>query len=70
VLQEYGHEEAARLLGCARMTVHRRLVEALDELGGILLDVGLLTRLCSEDKEPCQAGKEAELLLNDCEEEE
>jgi RNA polymerase sigma factor (sigma-70 family) len=69
VLQEYGHEEAARLLGCTRMTVHRRLVEALDELSEILLDVGLLARLCSNDgeNESCQADKEVDLLLSDCE---
>jgi len=45
VLQEYSHEEAAHLLGCARMTLHRTLLDALDTLGSILLRVGLLERL-------------------------
>ena len=45
VLQEYGQEEAARLLGCARMTVHRVLLEALDRLSDILVSVGLLELL-------------------------
>jgi hypothetical protein len=42
VLQEYGHDEASRLLGCTRMTVHRKLLEALDLLSDILLTAGLL----------------------------
>jgi RNA polymerase sigma factor (sigma-70 family) len=42
VLQEYDHWETARLLGCTRMTVHRRLLEALDQLSEILREVGLL----------------------------
>ena len=32
VLQEYKQEDAARLLGCTRMTVHRKLLESLDRL--------------------------------------
>ena len=42
VLQEYDHDAAARLLGCTRMTVHRRLLEALDMLSDILVAVDLL----------------------------
>jgi hypothetical protein len=67
VLQEYGQEDAARLLGCTRMTVHRRLLEALDGLSGILLEVGLLARVCTDDEESCQAGKDANTLVSDCE---
>jgi hypothetical protein len=67
VLQEYGHEEAARLLGCTRMTVHRRLIEALDGLSEILLEVGLLARAYSEDEEDCQARKDTNTFVSDCE---
>jgi predicted DNA-binding protein (UPF0251 family) len=42
VLQEYEHEEAAQVIGCARMTIHRRLLEALDKMSNILLAAGLL----------------------------
>jgi len=66
VLQEYEHEDAARLLGCTRMTVHRRLLLALDLLGGILLEVGLLDPLVSCGEKSCQGGKLEELLLSDC----
>lgn len=45
VLQEYEHEEAAQLIGCARMTIHRRLLEALDKMSDILLAAGLLEDL-------------------------
>lgn len=45
VLQEYEHEEAAQLIGCARMTIHRRLLEGLDKMSDILLAAGLLEAL-------------------------
>ena len=57
VLQEYSHEEAARLLGCTRMTVHRTLMEALDELGAILVEVGLLDVVSSNSEISCQGVK-------------
>jgi hypothetical protein len=41
-LQEYSQDEAARLLGCWRRTVGRRYPEALDRLGRMFLDGGLL----------------------------
>jgi DNA-directed RNA polymerase specialized sigma24 family protein len=70
VLQEYGHEDAARLLGCARMTVHRALMEALDELSGILVDVGLLDVVPSNRQISCQGGKSGCFSLSDCEDNE
>jgi predicted DNA-binding protein (UPF0251 family) len=45
VLQEYEHEEAAQLIGCTRMTIHRRLLEGLDKMSDILIAAGLLEDL-------------------------
>jgi DNA-directed RNA polymerase specialized sigma24 family protein len=56
VLQEYEHEEAARLMGCTRMTVHRKLVEALDALSDILITVGLLDALGANSKKILSRG--------------
>ncbi|MGA2855238.1 MAG: sigma factor-like helix-turn-helix DNA-binding protein [Candidatus Sulfotelmatobacter sp.] len=69
VLQEYEQEEAAHLLGCTRMTVHRKLVEALDRLKDILLEVGLLEGIRSGEKNSCQEGERGNFLVSDCEEE-
>ncbi len=67
VLQEYGHEEAARLLGCTRMTVHRKLLEALDTLTNILLEVELLDPLSTRARKSCQGGETSDFLVSDCE---
>lgn len=67
VLQEYGHEDAARLLGCTRMTVHRTLMEALDELSAILVGVGLLDVVSPNSEISCQGGKNGCFSLSDCE---
>jgi predicted DNA-binding protein (UPF0251 family) len=67
VLQEYEHEQAARLLGCTRMTVHRKLLEALDTLSDILIAVGLLDALTSTSKKSCQGGKDDDFSISDCE---
>ncbi len=67
VLQEYGHEEAARLLGCTRMTVHRKLLEALDTLTDILLEVELLDPLSTRARKSCQGGETSDFLVSDCE---
>jgi DNA-directed RNA polymerase specialized sigma24 family protein len=66
VLQEYSHEEAAQLLGCTRMTVHRVLVDGLNKLSSILLRVGLIERLHWRSEKSCQGGNSDELLVNDC----
>ena len=67
VLQEYDHEEAAQLLGCTRMTVHRKLLEGLDRLTDILLEVDLLSPLGEAGKKSCQEGEEAYFYVSDCE---
>jgi predicted DNA-binding protein (UPF0251 family) len=66
VLQEYEQEDAARLLGCTRMTVHRKLIEALDVLSGVLLEVGLLERLVPNRENRCQGGNLGVFPLSDC----
>ena len=66
VLQEYGQEEAARLLGCTRMTVHRVLVEALDKLSSILLRVGLIERLHWRSEKSCQEGILDDFVVSNC----
>lgn len=67
VLQEYGQEDAARLLGCTRMTVHRKLLESLDQLSDILVSVDLLDAVRPGCGKPCQGGKEDEFLVSSCE---
>jgi predicted DNA-binding protein (UPF0251 family) len=82
VLQGHGCDEAARLFGCTRMTVHRNLTEALDRMADILLGVGLLEALpvaalppenpASEAsvapvEKSCQGGEATDFLLSDCE---
>lgn len=66
VLQEYGQEDAARLLGCTRMTVHRKLLESLDLLSDILLSVDLLDVVRPSVEKPCQGGQEDHFLLSYC----
>jgi predicted DNA-binding protein (UPF0251 family) len=70
VLQEYEHEEAAQLLGCTRMTVHRKLLEGLDRLTDILLEVDLLSPLGEVEEKSCQEGEEGYFCVSDCEQEE
>ncbi len=67
VLQEYEHEEAARIFGCTRMTVHRKLIEALDKLTDILIKVDLLSRQDSISKNSCQEGENDNFFISDCE---
>lgn len=57
VLQEYGQEDAARLLGCTRMTVHRKLLESLDQLSDILISVDLLDALTANGSKPVKGAK-------------
>jgi hypothetical protein len=47
ILQEYGQEQAARILHCSRSKVTRRLPEVLDLLSEDFLRVGLLSGLPS-----------------------
>jgi hypothetical protein len=70
VLQNYTHNETARLLGCWRRTVGRRFPEALDQLTDIFLEAGLLVRLPSTDvarDKTCQEGGSGEISVSDSE---
>ncbi len=70
VMQEYTQDEAARLLGCRRRTVGRRLPEALDRLTEMFLRGGLLTPLLEQTwtaEKSCQEGKMNEISLSDSE---
>jgi hypothetical protein len=70
VLQDFSHHEAARLMGCWRRTVGRRLPEALDHLSDIFLTAGLLARLPARnqtEEKTCQEAKVNENELSDCE---
>jgi len=66
ILQGFSYEETARLLGCCRRTVDRKLPDALDRLSEIFLEVGIL-RAVSDPTEPveeaCQEGEEDENFL-------
>jgi RNA polymerase sigma factor (sigma-70 family) len=67
VLQEYQTEEAAKLLGCTRMTVHRTLLEALDQLSDILVKHDLLDPLSSNRRKSCQGGVGSQISVSNCE---
>jgi predicted DNA-binding protein (UPF0251 family) len=81
VLQGHDRDQAARLFGCTRMTIHRNLTEALDRMADILLQVGLLEALpvsaplenvsskasVAPVEKTCQGGEATDFLLSDCE---
>ena len=70
VLQEYTHNETARLLGCGRRTVGRRFPEAVDQLTEVFLEAGLLVPLPTTDvaRAPrCQEGRIPETPASVCE---
>ena len=48
VLEDFTHDEAARLMGCWRRTVGRRLPEALDHLSDIFLTKGTFDAFAGE----------------------
>lgn len=63
VLQGFSYEESARLLGCSRRTIERKVPDALDQLSEIFLAVGILKPLASTAvEEACQEVEEDEYL--------
>jgi DNA-directed RNA polymerase specialized sigma24 family protein len=63
VLQGFSQDEVARMLGCCRKTIMRRLPDALDKLSEIFLAVGILKPIgepVNADGEPCQEAKNEE----------
>jgi predicted DNA-binding protein (UPF0251 family) len=60
VLREYSHEEAAKALGCARRTILRSYLEALDSITQIFLKREILTALPGGElnrPKACQGGQ-------------
>jgi len=68
VLQEHDRWTTARLLHCNEKTVRRLTPFALDQLGDILLERGLMERAVSIPENSCQGGLESEFSVSDCEE--
>lgn len=73
VLEEYTQAETARLLGCWRRTVGRRLPEVLDEITEMFLKGGLLSplpkaewRTLKIENFVCQEGKNGEIAPSLC----
>lgn len=66
ILQEHDQEATARLLGCSQRTVRTYVPIALDVLGEILLDLGLMERISPKQQKSCQGGKRAENFVSDC----
>jgi len=67
ILQEHDLWATARLLQCNEKTVRRSTPLALDQLSGIMLEVGLMERTGAKAKKSCQGGPEDEISLSDCE---
>ena len=60
ILQGFSYEETARLLGCCRRTIDRKLPDALDRLSEIFLEAGILKPVSSPAEvieEACQEGE-------------
>jgi len=62
ILQEHDRRETAKLLHCNEKTVRRLTPLALDQLSEILLDMRLMERLDSMEKNSCQGGWRIEIL--------
>ena len=63
ILQGFSYDETARLLGCCRRTVDRKLPDAIDRLSEIFIDVGILEKFDEASEvieETCQEGEEDE----------
>jgi hypothetical protein len=70
ILQEHDCENTARLLHCNEKTVRRLMPMALDRLGELLLERGLMETLTAGTKKSCQEGEETEFALSDWEDDE
>jgi hypothetical protein len=66
-LQEHDLPETARLLHCNEKTIRRAIPVVLDQLGEILLEVGLLEKMNSMEENSCQWGPSDQILASDCE---
>jgi len=68
ILQEHDRWATAKLLHCNEKTVRRLIPLVLDQLGEILLEVGLLEQVAAVRENSCQGGPEHEIFVSDCEE--
>jgi DNA-directed RNA polymerase specialized sigma24 family protein len=68
ILQEHDRWATAKLLHCNEKTVRRLTPLALDQLSEILLDMGLMERMESMEKNSCQEGSESRNSASDWEE--
>lgn len=68
VLEEYTFPEVARLLRCPLRNVERYIPEALDELSGVLLEVGLMQKAPSvrARQNTCQEGEIGDFGVSHC----
>ncbi|HEY3618382.1 MAG TPA: hypothetical protein VGK96_16330 [Candidatus Sulfotelmatobacter sp.] len=66
ILQEHDQAATGKLLHCTERTVRTYVPIVLDVLVEILLDVGLMERLDSDQKNSCQGGKNDQILASNC----
>jgi hypothetical protein len=66
ILQEHDQEATARLLHCNQRTVRRLTPFALDQLGEILLEMGLMERLAWDARTSCQEAEDSQNSASDC----
>jgi hypothetical protein len=67
ILQEHDQAATGKLLHCTERTVRTYVPVVLDLLSEILLDVGLMERLDSVQRNSCQEGEKEQNLSSDCE---
>jgi hypothetical protein len=70
ILQEHDRWATAKLLHCNEKTVRRYTPVVLDLLSEILMEVGLMKRSESNDKNSCQGGESDQIFASDCDDEE
>jgi DNA-directed RNA polymerase specialized sigma24 family protein len=66
ILQGFSYDETARLVGCCRRTVDRKLPDALDRLSEIFIEVGILEKFDEASEvieEVCQEGEEENFFV-------
>ncbi|MFZ0863466.1 MAG: hypothetical protein ABR881_15625 [Candidatus Sulfotelmatobacter sp.] len=67
ILQEHDQAATGKLLHCTERTVRTYIPVVLDLLVEILLDVGLMKRLESDQRNSCQEGENDQILSSGCE---
>ena len=70
ILQEHDRSATAKLLHCNEKTVRRYTPVVLDLLSEILMEVGLMKRIESNEKNSCQEGESDQIFASDCDDEE